>query len=380
MGQEDACSQGKIVALGFKHCTNRAYCLSLEPSQNELLDRCFQASHILAPISNTLRSLADAEPAYSVNFEFSGADSALLRLEAEFSKHYGAQEYEVTQRRWVKAQGSGHSDNRSPLQIAVIDFERYVVLAQAEKRQAKNIRSDWQLEIKALEFYDKSTVDAALKTFSHSIRFKSDAAAGGISATPKRKVMFPESAPVSRVVEKTAIRYKIKGTEYTLEIARYDEYSRMGLQISQGRVQTTNPGAMSEVPVTTWGASIYDLSWDNLLGQQANMGVGHAASWNPNLNTFFRPKRQPVDPTDSSSGFWEFIAVVKEVAGLLGPRKADPPKKAQSDTANKETVRDVSPSVTKPKTAASHISSSSSLTADGPKTIKLLDADLGTLF
>lgn len=137
MGQEDACSQGKIVALGFKHCTNRAYCLSLEPSQNELLDRCFQASHILAPISNTLRSLADAEPAYSVNFEFFGADSALLRLEAEFSKHYGAQEYEVTQRRWVKAQGSGHSDNRSPLQIAVIDFERYVVLAQAEKRQAK---------------------------------------------------------------------------------------------------------------------------------------------------------------------------------------------------------------------------------------------------
>ncbi|KAL2006154.1 hypothetical protein VTN00DRAFT_9808 [Thermoascus crustaceus] len=339
----------------------------LEPTQTELLDRCFKASHILAPIPNTARSLADAEPAYSVNFEFSGADSALLRLEAEFSKHHGAEEYEVTQRRWVKPQVSGQSgDKRPPLQIAVIDFER----------------SDWQLEIKALEFYDKSTIDGALKSFSHSIGFRKEAAVGGISATPRRKVKFPESVPVSRVVEKTALRFKIKGTEYTLEIARYDEYSRMGIQVSQGCVvQTINPNAMPEVPITTWGASIYDLSWDNLLGQQANMGVGHAASWNPNLNTFFRPKNK-VDPADTSSGFWKFIALVKEIAELLGPRKAGPPKKAQSDAANnKVTARDIPPSVTKPKTAASHVSSSSSPTADrSKKTIELLNADLGTLF
>lgn len=319
-----------------------------------------------------------------MNFEFSGADSALLRLEAEFSKHHGAEEYEVTQRRWVKPQVSGQSgDKRPPLQIAVIDFEKYIILAHAGKTQAKNLtRSDWQLEIKALEFYDKSTIDAALKSFSHSIGFRKEAAAGGISATPRRKVKFPESVPVSRVVEKTALRFKIKGTEYTLEIARYDEYSRMGLQVSQGRVvQTINPNTMLEVPITTWGASIYDLSWDNLLGQQANMGVGHAASWNPNLNTFFRPKNK-VDPADTSSGFWEFITLVKEIAELLGPRKAGPPKRAQSDIANnKVTARDISPSVTKPKAAASHVSLSSSPTADGSKkAIELLNADLGTLF
>ena len=102
----------------------------LKPSQDELLCRCFKASDLLRPFeSSTSWLLKDAEPAYSVNFEFLGSNNALLRLEAEFAKHPGAQDYEVTQRRWLRLRKNGHSnDTRPPLQVAVVDFQRYVSL------------------------------------------------------------------------------------------------------------------------------------------------------------------------------------------------------------------------------------------------------------
>lgn len=66
-----------------------------------------------------------AEPTFYVNFEFLGKNSALLRLEAEFAKRPGAQEYEITQRRWLRPRKGGQLiDNRPPLQIGVVDFER----------------------------------------------------------------------------------------------------------------------------------------------------------------------------------------------------------------------------------------------------------------
>ncbi|KAE8346638.1 hypothetical protein BDV24DRAFT_175580 [Aspergillus arachidicola] len=155
----------------------------LRVGQDELLARCFVSTDLLEPYESTSCSLKNAEPAYSVNFEFLGSNNALLRLEAEFARSPGAQEYEVTQRRWLRPRKSGHSsDRRPPLQIGVIDFER----------------ADWQLEIKSLEFYETSSIDAALKSFSHSIGFRRSTTIGDISAKPKRKVVFHSSAPVSR--------------------------------------------------------------------------------------------------------------------------------------------------------------------------------------
>jgi hypothetical protein len=97
----------------------------LNIGKNELLARCFKATDILEPCDSVTGKLSDAEPAFSVNFEFLGSNNALLRLEAEFAKRPGAHEYEITQRRWLNPRKSGHSaDQRPPLQIGVIDFER----------------------------------------------------------------------------------------------------------------------------------------------------------------------------------------------------------------------------------------------------------------
>ncbi|KAE8152802.1 hypothetical protein BDV25DRAFT_169933 [Aspergillus avenaceus] len=320
----------------------------LKVGQGELLARCFAATDLLESYESVSCALKDAEPAYSANFEFFGSNNALLRLEAEFVRSPGAHNYEVTQRRWLRPRKGGQaSEKRPPLQIGVIDFER----------------ADWQLEIKSLDFYETSAIDTALRSFSHTIRFRKAAAIGGISARAQRKVMFPDSAPVSRFIEKTAIRYRLKGTKYILEIARYDEYSRTHTQISDGQVAPTITGRINETPSTSWGASIFDLNWDNLMGEHANLSVGQSARYWSNLDTFF-PANEPSNK--KGAGFWELIPVVKQVAQMLGPNQT------RSSTKPTEPFSTVS------KENQIHANESSAQDIFGLD--QLLDDDLGTLF
>jgi hypothetical protein len=178
-------------------------------------------------------------------------------------------------------------------------------------------RADWQLEIKALDFDKVSTIGAALEEFAHSVRFKTEAAEGGLKAEARRKVTFSPAVPVSRLIEKSALRYRLKGTSYTFELSRYDEYRRVDIEMSEGRVIQQYPCQLSPTPVTSWGASVFDMQWDNVLGEHANYGVGRSAEWRPNLNTFF-----PAREGSNRAGFSEFLDLVTKLSELLQPNPA----------------------------------------------------------
>ncbi|KAL4984007.1 hypothetical protein BDW68DRAFT_181078 [Aspergillus falconensis] len=325
----------------------------LKVGQPELLGRCFKAKHLFEPLDDASTALEDAELAYSVNFEFLGADKSMLRLEAEFAKSPGAREYEIKERRWLRPRTDGQTrDKRPPLHVAVIDFER----------------SDWQLEIKALEFHEASSIDTALKSFSNSIGFRRTANVGDIRARPEKKVTFPPSPPVSRYVEKSAIRYRIKGTKLIFEIARYDEYRRKGAGVYYAG--DTVPGSMSETPYTSWGASVFDANWDNLLGGHANLPVGQSAKYSANLATFFPPKEPLPTSGDQTKGFWEFIGLVKQAAELLGPTQTSAKDTevntgSEAGSSSQKAGRAVSPAAPAPSPAQSP---------------RMLNGDLGTLF
>lgn len=246
-------------------------------------------------------------------------------------------------------------------------------------------RSDWQIEIKSLEFQEASSIDAALKAFSHSIQFRRAATLGGISASTRRKVTFPADAPVSRFIEKTALIYRLKDTNYTLEIARYDEYARKTTQTTRG---VTILGQISETPSTSWGASLCGPHWDNLLGQHANLAVGHSADWPPTLDTFFPPQKamgltgtgdgdginNSNDGKPSSGAFWDFICLIKQVAELLGSE--------QSASAAKEPDRTPAgrSSQTLNESSKSTDASGDQTRSEDRELTGLLDAELGTLF
>jgi hypothetical protein len=174
---------------------------------------------------------------------------------------------------------------------------------------------------------------------------------------------------VSRFVEKTAIRYRLKNTKYILEIARYDEYSRMTLPGYGGQSPAAITGPISEVPSSSWGASIFDPNWDNLLGQHANIPLGHTARYSPSLNTFFPSIEETTG--GKCKGFWELIALVRQVAELLG----------STNTAAENGKQRVpkSPSSEKSDEAGTARQKHQQFN-NGPQMRVLLDADLGTLF
>jgi hypothetical protein len=151
-------------------------------------------------------------------------------------------------------------------------------------------RSDWQLEIKGLEFHEASSVDNALRSFSNSIVFQRTNYFGDIRARPEKKVVFPSSPPVSEYVEKSAIRYHIKGTKYIFEIARYDEYKRSGAGAYCGEI---NCWETCQKLLVHSGGICFDANWDNLLGGHANLPKGQSAKYSLNLATFF-PSKEPL--------------------------------------------------------------------------------------
>jgi hypothetical protein len=229
-------------------------------------------------------------------------------------------------------------------------------------------RSDWQLEIKALEFHEASSVDNALRSFSNSIGFQRTNNFGDIRARPEKKVMFPPSPPVSRYVEKSAIRYRIKGTKYIFEIAKYDEYKRSVAGVCCGGDILL--GNLSETPCTFWGASVFDANWDNLLGGHANLPMGQSAKYSPNLATFF-PSKEPLPvPQNQTKGFWEFIDLVRQAAELLGPTQTSP------EDAKMNAVSEARSSSQKAGLAVSPAAPAPNL-AQSPR---MLNEDLGTLF
>lgn len=295
--------------------------LVFQRSNGDLISRCSEAPNLLPLLSGT-GATSTVEPRYAVNFEFEGADAGLLRLEAEFARSPGSGLFEVSQRRWIRPQVDDR-DKPPPLQIAVLDFERYVLLAHnivissCQSISKTLSRSDWQLEIKALEFQEASSIDQALKTFSHSIQF-TPGADDGLRGVGKRRVTFSNSVPVARLIEKSSVRYRLVGTNYVLEIARYDAYHRVSNPGFYGLPGQPVVKQMTETPVTSWGASVFDLQWDNLLGKHASFGLGHTAEWSPSLNTFF-PCPKESKSTNTSAGFTHFIQMVKQIAAILGP-------------------------------------------------------------
>ncbi|KKZ61977.1 hypothetical protein EMCG_03534 [[Emmonsia] crescens] len=282
-------TRGRLIpGLGFKRV------------DGDLITRCSQASDLLAPFDPQAESLEHNKPFYAVNIEFEGANDALLRLEVEFeSSRYRPDLFEVSHRRWLKPQGDdGLGEKRPPLQIGVIDFEK----------------SDWQLEIKALDFQEQPNIEQSLKSFDHSIQFKSGPT-DGLRGTAVQRVTFSHLASVSKITEKSALRYCLKGTKYIFELARYDTYHRA---IRSGPPYTGDYIKMNQTAETSWGASIFHQEWDNMLGQNGSFRVGETADWSASLNNFF-PCLSDENPTDVNAGFHQFIDLVNKVAKLLAP-------------------------------------------------------------
>lgn len=207
--------------------------------------------------------------------------------------------------------------------------------------------ADWQLEIRDLQIYDSSNTDSIprpMQKFAHQVGLRPGVSDENLSTRPKRRTVYPAGAPVHRIIEKAAVQYRVKGTRYILEIARYDEYCH-----NENLQSKLSRSGMSETATSSWGASLFRDDWDKLLADCTKPNAEREPSA-ATLNAVFSPKQ---DAEETEFGFKQFVEITNDIARLL-------------------TVKDSQQRPEPPAPAAEN--------PTRPRGTQLLGAELGTMF
>ncbi|KAJ5490059.1 hypothetical protein N7453_010884 [Penicillium expansum] len=287
--------------------------------QEEIFDRIMKSTFLKPWGKVQTKSLLDLMPRYSANFEYQVNNDSVIRVEAKFSLPLGSKEFEVNGIRLFKSKQIGAPvDRQMPMQISMIDFER----------------SDWQLEVKALELCPEREMSPDLDKFMRSIRFQWNPNAKSIGCAPQRKARFSYGSPVKRFVEKASVQLQVKNSPHVFELARFDEY-------------TYSAGHWSMTPKVSWGASLFNPSWDDILGEQADVGALEISDGC--LSVFFPPPegdqeqtdKQKTDDeiceeaeirkTDEEEQLGAFMSVVQKIARMLANPGAEMPEVLETD-------------------------------------------------
>ncbi|KAJ5777316.1 hypothetical protein N7520_000562 [Penicillium odoratum] len=264
----------------------------LKISGEELISRCMSATSLFQPVntSYTLSEIKDIMPTYAARFEFSGVTNSLFCLEVDFRRR--STEIEKGCHRWFNVHDEDNGQmRRLPLQVGVMNF----------------LRSDWQGDIEIFEPLHNDQTNEKLVNFLHSIRFNNRPKMHGMATKPQKKVMCAPVAPLSGYTEKSAIQLLVKGTKYVFEMARFDRY-------------TQSLGAWSSTPTVSWGASLFDPSWDAALGADIKSYATdpkYTANQLGPFECFFPPQNAPVTEGDNK-GFLQYIEIVYKISDLLG--------------------------------------------------------------
>ncbi|KAJ5995155.1 hypothetical protein N7481_002132 [Penicillium waksmanii] len=265
----------------------------LSLSQANLLRRCLQAQDTLLPMG-TAKGIPNAglspdtmRTLHSASFEFARAEKSTttFRLDVNFNQDHSAIESGSAQYRWFKTPTG--ATRLPPLQLAMIDFDR----------------ADWEIGLDFLEPLAKEDLSEAQIEFANNVKLDPFRGAAPISSQPRRRVMFSDTALISKLIQKTAIQFKVTGTDYVLEVGRFEE-SQYSLT---GRTRWTPPSIQ-------WGACVTSPRWNNLLNDKKKrldkLGLG---SLFPRV-----------------SDFHDFLKIVKKISEILGPM----PQSGDSDEGN----------------------------------------------
>ncbi|KAJ5135767.1 uncharacterized protein N7515_005045 [Penicillium bovifimosum] len=292
----------------------------IQLQQEELFER-ITASQILKPWGqDKFDSLTKLQPKYTAEFDYKASRDTMIRVEVRLSLPRASEEFEVNGIRCFKPQPiNAPVDRQMPMQISMIDFER----------------SDWQFEVKALELCPDSDITPELQKFMRSIAFQWNPTAKSITSVPQRKAKFIRGARVTRFVEKAALYMQVKGTPYVFELARFDEYNYVA-------------GHWSLTANVSWGASLYDPMWDDLLGEKAKPGILRIPS-DKALSVFFPSPEKEQRQSDNKQTEEEareeaetrdreeemqlttFMSIVQQIARMLKDPGAEAPDVLDSD-------------------------------------------------
>ena len=165
------------------------------------------------------------------------------------------------------------------------------------------------MHVTANRNFDATKVTSHLKTFANSVHLVPPTQDTDI-VDGSTELMFEFSRDGNEsndhfFRQKTAWHYRIKGNgSYIFEIARYDRFN-LG----------SNPRGREPCEPAQWGFSLWCVTWDEKLGENASLKLGEHATWQPSLDTFF-PR---ISSTSSGphAGFRDYLKIMQAIVDRL---------------------------------------------------------------
>lgn len=142
----------------------------------------------------------------------------------------------------------------------------------------------------------------AQRNFAQSVKIEPFFRTAPITAKPGRKIYFPPDVAVSKYVTKSSIQFRVKDTDYVLELAKFEEFR---CSITAGHVRWTPPRVR-------WGAFLMNPKWERILGNRNNRPK-HLG-----IDSLF-PPGPPKGQNHNDSDFEVLLQVIKRVAEVLSP-------------------------------------------------------------
>lgn len=253
-----------------------------------IMGQIWQASELLVPADNSIDLLKDVLPVVSARFEINRLGKPAIQLEIEMKGHSF---YDVSQASWTRLDSK---DKAAAFDLSNIRLTK----------GAPGV--SWKLSISVDNPLDVARIDPEMVQFQESVMLKKGLMTEVMVTGAKMFEWQHNSNGILPTVfeQKTALRYRLaQAQQYTFEMARYDCYG-----------DACNP----DRPVTTnWCASLWNRSWDDTLTDNAGLKIGKAASWRPNISTFFP------DPEGGSAGVQKFQDVVQQITACLDAIKSE---------------------------------------------------------
>ncbi|KAL8739055.1 MAG: hypothetical protein Q9181_000237 [Wetmoreana brouardii] len=263
----------------------------------DILDFCNHANNLFQPLEPTKEDLAKVLPQYSALFYLRHPEKLeeMIELEVSFKPNEADPgSFESAKAMWRRGGKPDALSQAPPLEIFNIRLHSGI---------------SWELRISTESTLDPSRITPQMEAFANGVEYKHPSENENPALSGFKVFTSPPNLRILGMEQKTTFKYCLKAQpRYVFELSRYDEY---------------NGNSPWHPSSTQWAASFYDRDWDDTFGENAKLGVGEAASWNPHINPFFRP----IDPEAkhaSEAGFKDFLSHTKALGRFLDGLQATP--------------------------------------------------------
>lgn len=225
-----------------------------------------QASDLLVPHDAMADNLSDVRPVYSATFIFEDERKGDLRLFISWheSEAFGQERPGLTRvpAKWARL------DRACGTSSQLVDMS----LTDLHTGMA------WQFEIQAARFVERHRVSQQLQHFADNVQI--DPVLALKQSTERPFVTYNPFVQLKSFRQKISYQYGIKGSDYTLEVSRFQDRSCM----SRGSVVEKSATNTFE---HLWSLNIFRTEWDTMFSSNERLPIGEAANWDDSLEHWF---------------------------------------------------------------------------------------------